>query len=416
MPSLRLKSGREKSVLQHHPWIFSGSVEKVTGDPPLGGTVKVLSSRGDFLAWAAYSPHSRIRARIWSWNPDQAIDTEFLQNRVKKATAHRDKLTRMGVLHMPSSSHIKSKKGDDQDPVYHPAIRLIHAESDGMPGLVVDRYNDILVIQLLSAGIEYWRETIADILLEQPGVERIYERSDVDVRSLEGLPLRTGPLRGDQPPDLIEIREFGLRFQVDIKNGHKTGFYLDQRESRLFIRSWAQGCRVLDGFAYTGGMGINALVGGAKQVTVVESSGQALTLARQNYSINGLNPRDVEWVNGDVFHVLREFRDRDQKFDLIILDPPKFAPTPAHVHKASRGYKDINLLAFKLLDPGGTLVTFSCSGGVDMDLFQKIVASAALDAGVNSRIVRQLHQSWDHPIALNFPEGAYLKGLVIQIS
>jgi 23S rRNA (cytosine1962-C5)-methyltransferase len=292
------------------------------------------------------------------------------------------------------------------------ALRLIHAESDGLPGLIVDRYADTLVIQFLSAGAEFWRETIADILLEETGLQSIYERSDADVRELEGLSQRTGTLRGVIPNFPFIILENSLKFTVNLETGHKTGFYLDQRENRLRVRSLAEGRDMLDCFCYTGGFTVNALAGGAKSVLSVDSSGEALALCRQNVALNSPDDARHSILEGDVFQLLRKFRDEARSFDLIVLDPPKFAPTIAQAEKAARGYKDINLLAFKLLRPGGLLVTCSCSGGVDAALFQKIVASAALDAGVDAQILAHLEQAPDHPVALNFPEGSYLKGLV----
>jgi 23S rRNA (cytosine1962-C5)-methyltransferase len=295
------------------------------------------------------------------------------------------------------------------------AIRLIHAESDGLPGLIVDRYEDVLVMQVLSAGVEYWRETIADLLIALTRTQYLYERSDVDVREIEGLPNRTGKMRGGEPPEKIQIEENGLMFWVDVRKGHKTGFYLDQRENRKKVRNLAAGKDILDCFAYTGGFTINALFGGASSVTAIDSSADALDIARENVALNGFAEDKVEFLVADVFYQLRKFRDQNKKFDMIILDPPKFAPTAAQAQKAARGYKDINLLAFKLLRPGGILVTFSCSGGVGADFFQKIIAGAALDAGVSCQIIDHLKQSPDHPVALNFPEGAYLKGFIIRI-
>jgi 23S rRNA (cytosine1962-C5)-methyltransferase len=291
------------------------------------------------------------------------------------------------------------------------SFRLIHAESDGIPGLIVDRYADTLVMQSLTAGCEFWKETIADLLVEETGIQNIYERSDADVRELEGLPSIVGTLRGT-PFDQTVITEHGLKFNVNFATGHKTGFYLDQRENRRRVRELSNGRAVLDCFCYTGGFTVNAWAGGAKSVTSVDGSGDALTLAGENLSLNGMQAEGQEWIEGDVFQVLRKFRDAARSFDLIVLDPPKFAPTAAQAEKAARGYKDINRLAFKLLRPGGILVTFSCSGGIDAALFQKIVASAALDAGVEATIVQVLAQGVDHPVALEFPEGAYLKGLV----
>jgi 23S rRNA (cytosine1962-C5)-methyltransferase len=377
--------------LRRHPWIFSGAVHRVDGSPASGETVNLLSFKGDFLAQAAYSPHSQIRARVWTFDPDEQIDPDFFRRRVQQAVSMRRALN----IELHSD-----------------AYRLIHAESDGLPGLVVDRYGDMLVLQSLTAGSEFWKETIADILLEETELQHIYERSDADVRELEGLQPAAGWLRGtsNQPP--LSIIENSLKFNIYFDYGHKTGFYLDQRENRLRVRELAMGREVLDCFCYTGGFTVNALEGGAKSVVSVDSSAEALTEGSSNVELNGLQAASVEWCKGDVFRVLRKFRDEGRSFDLIVLDPPKFAPTAAQAQKASRGYKDINLLAFKLLRARGTLVTFSCSGGIDATLFQKIIASAALDAGVEAQIVEHLSQAGDHPVALNFPEGAYLKGLV----
>jgi 23S rRNA (cytosine1962-C5)-methyltransferase len=291
------------------------------------------------------------------------------------------------------------------------AYRLIYAESDGIPGLIVDRYDDVLVLQSLTAGSEYWKETFADLLLEETGLENIYERSDADVRDLEGLSTITGILRG-APITQLPITEHGLRFLINFESGHKTGFYLDQRDNRQRVRALAEDKDVLDCFSYTGGFSVNALSGGAKSVLSVDSSGDALELCKENVALNDLPVDRHTTLKGDVFHVLRKFRDENRSFDMIILDPPKFAPTAAQAEKAARGYKDINLLAFKLLRPGGVLVTFSCSGGVDAALFQKIIAGSALDAGVEAQIVERLSQAADHPVSLHFPEGTYLKGLV----
>jgi 23S rRNA (cytosine1962-C5)-methyltransferase len=295
------------------------------------------------------------------------------------------------------------------------AYRLVHAESDGLPGLIADLYRDVVVVQFLSSGAEYWRETITRSLHELTGCRCVYERSDVDVRILEGLEARTGALIGERPESRLQVTEHGLHFWIDFQRGHKTGFYLDQRENRARLRSLARGRLTLDCFTYTGGFTIAALAGGAPGVTAIDSSSEALGLAQENVALNNLPGERVEWVAGDVFQTLRKYRDQGRKYDLIVLDPPKFAPTAAQAQRAARGYKDINLLAFKLLNPGGMLVTFSCSGGVSEDLFQKIVAGAALDAGVDALLLERLHQGPDHPVALNFPEGAYLKGFILRI-
>jgi len=393
MPTLTLKPGREKSLLRRHPWIFSGAVAHVDGDPAPGATVDLLAAGGQFLARAAYSPSSQIRARVWTFDPSEPVDADFFRKRIGTAIAAR------AAWPMAPATN---------------ALRLIHAESDGLPGLVVDRYADRLVAQFLSAGAEFWRETIADILLEETGLQSIYERSDADVRELEGLSSKVGLLRGSLPQSPFTILENNLKFTVNLETGHKTGFYLDQRENRLRVRGLAEGRDVLDCFCYTGGFSLNALAGGAKSVLSVDSSADALALCSQNVAMNAPLESRHSIQEGDVFQLLRKFRDEARSFDLIVLDPPKFAPTAVQAEKAARGYKDINLLAFKLLRPGGLLVTCSCSGGVDAALFQKIVASAALDAGVDAQILAHLEQAPDHPVALHFPEGAYLKGLVCR--
>lgn len=385
-----LKPGREKSILRRHPWIFSGAIQRVEGDPAAGATVNIFSSAGDFLARAAYSPTSQIRARAWTF-ADEVVDSDFFRRKIRAAL---DKRSTLNIQHSTN------------------AIRLIYAESDGLPGLIVDRYGDALVLQALTTGAEFWKQTIADILLEETGLAAIYERSDADVRELEGLPVVIGVLRGGNLQSPITIYENDLKFLVNFSEGHKTGFYLDQRANRLRVRALAQGRDILDCFCYTGGFTVNALAGGAKSALSVDSSADALSLTRENVALNNLPIERHSIIEGDVFQLLRKLRDEGRDFDMILLDPPKFAPTAAQAEKAARGYKDINLLAFKLLRAGGILVTFSCSGGVDASLFQRIVAGAALDAGADAQIVGHLSQAADHPVALNFPEGAYLKGLV----
>ncbi len=393
MPTLILKPGREKALLRRHPWVFSGAVAKVKGNPASGDTVAIADHRGQFLAWASYSPQSRIRARVWSWREGEVIGPDFFHRRVGAALARR-----------------ASWLGADTD-----AYRLVFAEADGLPGVIADRYGETVVVQFLSAGAEVWREAITDALQEATGAARVYERSDAEVRRLEGLPPRVGVLRGDEPPDLIRIAENGRAFWVDVRRGHKTGFYLDQRGNRAWVGAHAAGRRVLNAFAYTGGFAVYALAGGASEVVSVDTSAEALALARENIALNGLPAGRAAFLQEDVFHLLRKLHSTGEKFDMVILDPPKFAPTAAQVPRAARGYKDINRLAFHLLPPGGLLVTFSCSGGLDAALFQKIVADAAVDAGVEARIVARLTQGVDHPVALNYPESAYLKGLVVVV-
>lgn len=406
MADLVLKPGREKSLLRRHPWIFSGAVHHLDGEPASGETVSLLSFKGDFLARAAYSPHSQIRARVWTFDPDEQVDPDFFRRRIRAAIQAR---AVFGLQSLPPLAPKSGPKGMLREDF---GVRLIYAESDGLPGLIVDRYGDVLVLQSLTTGSEHWKETIADILLEETGLKTIYERSDAEVRELEGLQPVVGVLRGFINHHPLTITENGLNFNLNLESGHKTGFYLDQRKNRLRVRELAKDRDVLDCFCYTGGFTVSALAGGCKSVVAVDSSAEALALGRENVALNGRQAESVEWCEGDVFKVLRKFRDEGRSFDMIILDPPKFAPTAAQAKKASRGYKDINLLGFKLLRPGGILVTFSCSGGIDATLFQKIVAAAALDAGVDAQILEHLSQAADHPVALNFPEGAYLKGLV----
>ena len=391
MHKLILKPGREKSLKRRHPWVFSGAVAKVQGNPGSGETIGLWSATGEFLAVAAYSPASQIVARVWDWH-ETPIDRNFFHKRIAQALAQRKVF-----MDAPDSS----------------AMRLVHGESDGLPGVVADRYGDTVVLQLSSTGADRWRAEIADALLEASGAGRIWERSDADVRQLEGLAPVTAALRGAREPTRIVITEYGLQFGIDLEHGHKTGFYLDQRDSRRRVRELARGREVLDGFCYSGGFALNAVAGGAKSVTAMDSSADALVLARGNAELNTLP--QAEWIEGDVFQMLRRFRDQARSFDLIVLDPPKFAPTAAHAEKAARAYKDINLLAFKLLRPGGLLATFSCSGGVPADLFQKIIAGSALDAGVQAQIIERLGPGADHPVALNFPEGDYLKGLICRV-
>jgi len=396
MDELRLKPGREKSLKRKHPWVFSGAVQSVVGNPGLGETVKVVSAEGENLGYGAFSPQSSIRVRMWSFDVLREIDNVFIANKMRVA--------------------IDSRKNQNLLNSGNNSSRLIYAESDGLPGLIVDLYADLLVVQFLSTGPERWKDTIIDNLISLTGKENIFERSDVDVRKLEGLPLQKGVLSGKTPISPIVILENGKSFLVDVVNGQKTGFYIDQRDNRKAVKKYAENRQVLNCFSYSGAFGVYILEGGAQQVTSIDSSKEAIDLAKKNVSINGLPENKANWINGDVFKELRFLRDKGSSFDMIILDPPKFAPTIAQVRSASRGYKDINLLAFKLLNPGGILATFSCSGGIDRLLFQKIIAGAALDADVDAKILEHLSQGSDHPVALNFPEGAYLKGLICQVS
>jgi 23S rRNA (cytosine1962-C5)-methyltransferase len=392
MSTLVLKRGREKSLKRRHPWLFSGAIEKVSGKPGAGDTVEIKGASGQPLGRAAYSPKSQIRARMWTFDPNEEVDAGFFRRRLERALALREAL--------PARRHTN-------------ALRLVHGESDGLPGLIVDRYADVLVAQFLAAGVERWRDPILDTLSELTAAEAIFERSDAEVRRLEALPARIGFARGNRNASRCPIVEYGLNFRVDVEQGQKTGFFLDQRENRQRVRELAAGREVLDGFCYTGGFSIAALAGGASRITAIESSAPALEVARENLAANPFDAARVQFVQGDVFAQLRALRDRAAQFQMVILDPPKFAPSAAQVKNAARAYKDINLLAFKLLAPGGLLATFSCSGGVSAELFQSIVAGAALDAGADAKIVERFGAAADHPIALEFPEGEYLKGLLV---
>jgi 23S rRNA (cytosine1962-C5)-methyltransferase len=394
MKTIVLKRGREKSLMRRHPWIFSGAIARVEGKPRQGETVDILAAEGAVLARGSYSPASQITVRVWTFDPQEEVTPEFFHGRLERAIHSRRALLA------------------DEGP--H-GVRLVNAESDGLPGIIVDLYADFIVGQFLTAGAEYWKGAVVEALSRLASVSGIYERSDADVREKEDLPKLAGVLAGAEPPDLVEIREGASRYLVDLKRGHKTGFYLDQRENRRMMEEFARGADMLNCFSYTGGFGIAALHAGAARVTNVDSSASALELARKNAELNGLDASSLESVEGDVFTIMRRWRDTGRLFDLVVLDPPKFAQSQSQLMRAGRAYKDINLLAFKLLAPGGTLFTFSCSGLVSAELFQKIVADAALDAGREAQIVRRLAQAGDHPTLLSFPEGAYLKGLICKV-
>ena len=386
-----VKSGRDKSLLRRHPWIFSGAMQSIETGTQSGAVVRVQAEDGRFLAYAAFSEHSQIIARVLSFNESDVIDEAFYRRQIRASIARR--------------SHLFSQTN---------AARLIHAESDGLPGLIVDRYGDVIVMQLLSAGIDVQRELLAGLLTETTGCSTIYERSDAEVRELEGLQSRTGLVAGSAASTEIIIDESGMNIAVDIVHGHKTGFYLDQRDNRTLTKSLSQNADVLNCFCYTGTMSVAALMGGARSVLSIDSSAPSLQMAARNLQLNALDKTRAAWLDADVFLALRKLRDQAKTFDLVILDPPKFAPTAHHVEKAARAYKDINLLGLKLLRPGGYLMTFSCSGGIGSDLFQKIVAGAALDAQIDAQIVQRLGPGADHPVALHFPEGDYLKGLLLR--
>jgi len=391
MKTIRLRAGRERSLLRHHPWVFDGAVDKGRADA--GETVRIDGADGGFLAWGAYSPDSRIRVRAWSFDPDERIDAAFFERRITAAVQTRDGLA-----------------------IASDGVRLVHGEADGLPGLVVDRYADTLVAQFGAAGVERWRDVIADALLRTTGCTRLYERSDASVRQLEGLPERTGWLRGDGDTT-VTIREHDWKLTLDVARGHKTGTYLDQRDNRARFAQLVRqhrSARVLNCFCYTGGFSVAALAGGARDVTSVDSSGPALAHVQHHVELNGYDAARSTVVESDVNKLLRAKGAAGERYDAIVLDPPKFAPNAASVERAARAYKDINRLALPLLNPGGLLLTFSCSGGIAPDLFHKIVAGAGADAGVDAAILERLGAAPDHAATLVFPEGDYLKGLVLR--
>jgi len=390
MKVITLREGKERSLLRRHPWVFQGSVAK--GKADAGETVRLEASDGRFLAWGAFSPSSMIRVRAWSFDEAERIDAAFFERRIARALALRARL-----------------------PIASDGVRLIHGEADGLPGLIVDRYADTLSAQFLAAGTERWKATIVDLLVAATGAQRLYERSDSGVRKLEGLEPVTGWLSGSGATE-VTIREHDWRLTLDVAEGHKTGFYLDQRDNRRRFADAVRhfGCqRVLNCYCYTGGFSIAALAGGAAKVTSVDSSAPALARASAHVALNGFDAARHEALDADVNQTLRDALKQGRTFDAIVLDPPKFAPTAAHAERAARAYKDINRLAFKLLEPGGLLFTFSCSGGVGAELFHKIVAGAGLDAGIDGIVYERLGAAPDHPMTVTFPEGEYLKGLVI---
>lgn len=391
---LILAKGREKSLLRRHPWVFSGAVARLEGKAQPGETVEVCDFNGKFLGLAAWSPYSQIRARVWSWQQDEPIDIAFFVRRFEQAQQWRRWLAVQDGLD---------------------SYRLIAGESDGLPGVTIDRFANFLVLQLLSAGAEYQRAAIISALQHCFPECAIYDRSDVAVRKKEGLEPTQGTVSGEMPPPLLPISEHGMKLLVDIQGGHKTGYYLDQRDSRLATRRYAHNARVLNCFSYTGGFAVSALIAGCREVTSVDTSQDALDIARQNIELNELDVSRAKFLRDDVFKLLRRYRDEGEKFDLIIMDPPKFVENKNQLAGACRGYKDINMLAMQLLNSGGILLTFSCSGLMATDLFQKIVADAALDAGRDVQFIEQFRQAADHPVIASYPEGLYLKGFACRV-
>jgi 23S rRNA (cytosine1962-C5)-methyltransferase len=391
---LYLAKGREKSLLRRHPWVFSGAVQRIEGKANSGETIDILDNQGKWLARGAYSPQSQLRARVWTFNHDEEINIDFFVRRLQQAQIWRDQLAERDGLN---------------------GYRLIAGESDGLPGITIDRFQHFLVLQLLSAGADYQRPALLSALQHCYPECSIYERSDVAVRQKEGLELKQGLLQGDMPPDLLPITEHGMSLLVDIKHGHKTGYYLDQRDSRLAARKYSANRKVLNCFSYTGGFAVSTLMGNCQSVTNVDTSQDALDIARKNIELNQLDINKAHFVREDVFKLLRQYRQQGELFDLIIMDPPKFVENKSQLLSAARGYKDINMLAMQLLRPGGVLLSFSCSGLVTTDLFQKILADAALDAHKEIQFVEQFRQAGDHPVSGPYPEGLYLKGFACRV-
>ena len=395
MPSVKLKKGRDKSFNRKHPWIFSGAIDSVRDVSSNGETVDIISGDGKLLGYGSYSSHSQISVRVLSFNPNEKIELDFFQRRINDAAELRKQIIDYKTTN---------------------AFRVINAESDSLPGLVVDKYGNYLVCQFLSAGSEFWKKEIVEILVSLFNPTGIFERSDVEVREKEGLLPSKGVLFGKEPDELIEIIENGNKFFVDINLGHKTGFYLDQRDNRKFLEDFSFDKEILNCFSYTGGFSVYAFKTGASKVINVDSSAESLSLAEKNFSLNEIDPSKYENIHDDVFKYLRKLRDANRQFDVIILDPPKFAESVSQINKAARGYKDINLLALKLLKKNGVLFTFSCSGHIVPDLFNKIIADAAADAGREVHILKYLTQSPDHTMLTSFPEGLYLKGLICKVN
>ena len=392
MTAVFLKKGRDHSVRNRHPWIFSGAIDRLEGEAAPGDIVLVRDAAGEALGLGSYSPASQIRIRMLTFDPKAEIDDLFFADALGRALRARERLLKTGAVN---------------------ALRVVNAEADLLPGVTVDRYGDWYVGQFTTAGADRRKKLIATILLNLWPAKGFFERSDADSRQHEGLPASSGVLAGVEPPETIEIAENGCRYLVDVRAGHKTGFYLDQRDNRAAVAAYAAGRDVLNVFSYTGGFGVAALAAGAKSVTNVDISAPALELAKRNFALNGL-PDVAEFIEGNAFEVLRKFRDSRRSFDLVVLDPPKFADNKNRVMGALRGYKDLNLLAMKLLAPGGYLATFSCSGLVTPELFRKVVGEAAVDAKRDFQIVRSLRQATDHPESVFFPEGLYLKGLILR--
>lgn len=392
MKKVFLKKGREKSLLRFHPWIFSGAIERTDDNIEIGETIEIYSNDKKLLGIGAYSPHSQIRLRVWSFDKS-VIDENFFKTKIEGAVSFRKSII---------------------DETKYNSYRIINSESDGIPGLIVDKYDDILVCQFVSAGAERWKQKITEILIDELDPRAIYERSDAEVRNKEGLKPASGLLFGKLDEFEIKIMENNISFYVNIQTGHKTGFYLDQRVNRKILQLYSQNKSVLNCFSYTGGFGVSAAAAGADYVTNLDTSEEALQIASRNFELNNIGPEKFTNKKTDVFKELRSLKNDNIKFDLIILDPPKFVEGKNSLNKAARGYKDINMLAMQLLKNDGVLFTFSCSGLMTPELFNKIIADAAVDAKINASVVERLWQSPDHRVSTNFPESLYLKGLILK--
>lgn len=394
MATVVLHAGKEKPVLQRHPWIFSGAIASVQGYVGRGDAVDVVSSGGDWLGRGTWSSGSQIRVRLFTWEREEALDEQMLRSRVERAIEARQTLL------------ANDRSGD--------SARLVFAESDGLPGLIVDRYGNFLAVQFLTQGMAIRAEQITALLAEIVQPRGIYERSDAEVREKEGLPISEGVLWGEVPPEQLVIRQHTLKFYTSLQSGQKTGFFLDQARNRRQVAAYCEGKDVLDCFSYSGGFTLYAAQAGPRTLAAIDSSAAAIQTLRANLELNRIDI-PVETEVADVFQKLRQYRYEKRQFDVIILDPPKFAHATSQLERATRGYKDINLIAMQLLRPGGLLATFSCSGLVSPDLFQKVVFGAAVDARRDVQVIERLTQAPDHPVLLTFPEGEYLKGLVCRV-
>ncbi|WP_113651272.1 class I SAM-dependent rRNA methyltransferase [Pedobacter namyangjuensis] len=394
MVEIKLKKGKEKAVLQRHPWVFSGAVDKIKGKADNGDVVKVLDNSGDFLAYGYFNDQSRVAVRLIEWNEETQIDEDWYEQKINQAVAARADLL----------------KAEDTN-----ALRLIFSEADFLPGLIVDKYADFLSVQILSTGIEKAKDIIIDKLCKALNPTGIFDRSDATARTHEGITAENGLLWGEAPAEFIAVKENGITYHINIAEGQKSGFYCDQRDNRLLLAAYAKGKSVLDCFSYSGGFSLNAMQNGASEVTSVDSSALAIETLKQNIELNKFVKHKHTAIQSDVNKQLRAFKEEGKKFDIVVLDPPKYAPSRSALDRAARAYKDLNRLGMLLLEPGGLLATFSCSGAVDIETFKQIIAWAALDAGKEVQIIKQFSQPEDHPVRISFPEGEYLKGLLLRV-